>query len=230
MRLNKFIAHCGVCSRRKADLLISDGSITVNGEIVLDYSFQVDPQKDIVECDGVSIHQEEELVYYLFNKPKSCLTTVSDDRGRKTVIDFIKSEYRIYPIGRLDYNSTGVLILTNDGDFYQKVNHIEKTYHVQIYGKISEPELLKLRSGVQIDEHLTNPCSIEIIKNETNKTWLEFKLTEGRNRQIRKMLETVNKKVLKLDRVKFGYLGYEKLKPGDYRILSSTEVHRLVGK
>lgn len=227
MRLNKFIAACGICSRRKADTLISDGHILINDELITDFSYQVNLETDIVEYDNRILKLESTKKYYVFRKPKDCLTTVSDDRGRKTVMDFFTQDLRLYPVGRLDFHSTGVLLITNDGDFYQKIKHIQKSYHVQISQKISEQEILKLKNGVMIDGQKTLPCEVRLLREENNKSWLEIKLTEGRNRQIRKMLESVRKKVLKLDRVKYGPINYDNLRPGEYRELTDDEIKKI---
>lgn len=230
MRINKFIASLGVCSRRKADELILKGKVKLNGNIVSSMGIDVS-ETDKIEVDGKILNQTENLVYFMLNKPKSVICSSSDEKSRKTVLDIVKSQERIYPVGRLDYESEGLILLTNDGDLAYKLTHpkmqIPKTYIVKIKGDIKESELAVLRNGVKIGEVKYNKCKIKVISSEKNSTKLEIILTEGKNREIRKMLDFIGKEVLLLKRVKIADLKLGSLNRGEYRPLKDYEVEYL---
>jgi 23S rRNA pseudouridine2605 synthase len=229
MRINKFIASTGYCSRRKADEIISEGRVMLNGERVLEFGIQVN-EDDYIEIDGELITQVKKHEYYVFRKPKNIITSVSDDRNRQTVVDFFHTDARIFPVGRLDYQSTGVLLLTTDGDFSQMLTHpkfkIPKVYHVTISSPLSNQQLDDLRNGIVIDGLKTQKCEISILEKKP-KMQLEITLFEGRNRQIRKMMEYFNVFVRKLDRKSYAFISYKGLNPGDYRQLTKKEIRNL---
>lgn len=229
MRLNKYIAQAGVCSRRKADELITEGRVTVNDERILEHGVQVDDE-DLVSVDGEVIRLEKKMEYYLFRKPKSVITSVTDDRERQTVIEFINSSSRLYPVGRLDFQTSGVLLITNDGEFCNKLSHpsfsIDKVYDVKLNHRLSETEIQTLRDGVEIDGKKTHKCDIENVSDK-NDFVLRMTIHEGRNRQIRKMIETTGAKVRKLDRISYAGLSYKGLRSGEYRDLTKKEIRDL---
>lgn len=230
MRLNKFLSSCGIASRRKCDELISQGLVKVNGKVVVQLGVEVD-KNDIVEFNGKRVELKESYVYYIFNKPKGCVTTSKDDRGRKTVLDYFSNvPNRIFCVGRLDYNTTGLLILTNDGEFANNVahpkKHITKTYNVSIRGSITDAEIQKLQNGVVIDGKRTLPAKIKVIEQKPNMTKLEIIIFEGRNREIRKMFESINKLIVSLERVKIGELCLGDLARGEYKKVSKNLIEK----
>lgn len=229
MRLNKYIAQCGVCSRRKADEMISEGRVTINNERVLEHGTQV-TSDDLITVDGSRISLEESVEYYLLRKPKSVITSSKDEQGRETVLDYIKSDVRLYPVGRLDFQTSGVLLLTNDGELCNKLSHpsfsINKVYDVRPNRVLTEVELKQLRTGVKIDGKMTHPCEVEVTAPNKSFT-IRMTIHEGRNRQIRKMIETLGAKVRKLDRVSYAGLTYKGLVSGQYRDLTKKEVSQL---
>lgn len=230
MRINKFISSCGVASRRKADELIEKGKVKVNGEVLNNPGYDVQ-KKDIVEVDGQILTSSEKLVYFMLNKPKGIICSNSDEKGRKTVIDLINCSERIYSVGRLDYDSEGLLLLTNDGDLSFKLTHprneIEKTYIVKILGQILESELAVLRNGVKIDGIKYGKCKIKVLNKEKDSTKLEIIIHEGKNREIRKMLDFIGKKIIMLKRVKIAELKLGGLNRGEYRELKPFEIEYL---
>ena len=231
VRLNKYIADCGITSRRKADELILHNKIMVNKKLISEPGFKIDPTKDSVVVDGKEIKLESKKVYIVLNKPVGYITTAKDEFGRKTVLDLIETEYRIYPVGRLDYDTSGLLILSNDGEFANRLMHpsfkIDKTYIAEVQGIVNKDELSKLRHGVIVDEVKTSPARVEIIKAGGNSSTLKIIIHEGRNRQIRKMFEAVGHKVKTLQRISLGNISLGKLKIGQWRNLSSHEVQYL---
>ncbi|MDO4198142.1 MAG: pseudouridine synthase [Erysipelotrichaceae bacterium] len=230
-RLQKIIANAGVCSRRKAEELILEGKVTVNGMVVDELGFKASEDDHIV-VDGIELYKEEKVVYML-NKPKNVISSASDDRGRRTVVDIVDSEYRIYPMGRLDYDSSGLILLSNDGELMQQLIHpkyeVEKTYEVTIDGIIQEKDIEKLRKGVHIEDYVSAPAKVEL-KNINHNKYTSFLLVtihEGRNREIRKMFQTVGFKVIKLHRIKEANLELGNLKSGEYRRLKPYELKQL---
>lgn len=228
MRLNKFLAECGVCSRRKADEIIAQGRVTVNRKTVSEMGFDVDEKKDVVYLDGKKIVPVTHYEYIMFNKPKGCITTVSDEKGRKTVYDFIGREKRLVPVGRLDYDSEGLLLFTNDGELTHKLTHpsneISKTYVVKIEGDIQESDLAALRKGVTVDGVKYSRCKVKLLGEENGLSRLEVVIFEGKNREIRKMFAAVEKNVVFLKRVAVGELRLGGLSRGAFRELNEFEV------
>ncbi|MGT2948434.1 pseudouridine synthase [Streptococcus devriesei] len=232
MRINKYIAHAGVASRRKAEELIKQGLVTLNGQTVTELATTV-KSGDVVEIDGQPIYNEEK-VYYLLNKPRGVISSVSDDKGRKTVIDLLPQvKERIYPVGRLDWDTSGLLILTNDGDFTDKMihprNEIDKVYVARVEGIADKNNLRPLTRGVRIDGKVTKPARYHIIKTDRqkNRSVVELTIHEGRNHQVKKMFEAVGLKVDKLSRTRFGTLDLSGLHPGESRRLNKKEVSQL---
>src|SRR5881398_1423659 len=236
-RLQKIIAHAGVASRREAEWMIRDGRVTVNGRVVTELGSRADADRDHIKVDGKLITHAEPHRYILLYKPKEVMTTVEDPQGRRTVIDLVRGvRERIYPVGRLDYHSEGLVLLTNDGELAYKVSHPKhgsvKTYNVKVRGVPEERIIDKLRRGITLDGKRTLPCDITPIKT-TGKTadegnsWWEVKLREGRTQQIRKMFQAVGHPVSKLKRVAIGPIYDPKLSPGVWRELSEREVRML---
>lgn len=234
VRLQKYIAECGIASRRKAEELILDGKIKVNDKTVTELGVKVRPNVDIVEYNGKKIELEHEKVYILLNKPIGYVTTAKDQFSRDTVLDLVKVKQRIVPVGRLDMYTSGALILTNDGEFVYKVTHpkheIEKTYNVTIRGNITNEELNTLKNGIEIDGYKTKKAKIRILKTDVEKniTRIEVIIHEGRNRQIRKMFEAINKNVIALHRSKIGKIEAKSLELGKWRYLNKAEVKSLI--
>lgn len=233
-RLQKYLANSGVASRRKCEELILQGKVEVNGKVVTELGIKVNPEKDIIKFNGKEVKQTKKMVYILLNKPIGYVTTADDQFGRETVLDLVKVKERIVPVGRLDMYTSGALILTNDGDFVYKVTHpkhqIEKTYTVTVKGIVQNSEVEQLRKGVKIDDYTTKPAKVKILKTDTEKdiSRLEITIHEGKNRQVRKMCEAVNRKVLALHRSKIGGIGVKDIELGKWRYLQENEIQKLV--
>ena len=233
MRINKFLADKGIASRRHADEMIEAGRVTING-IVATLGAGVE-EGDEVTVDGVAIDfAEKKLEYYIMNKPKGVVCTVSDDRGRKTVMDLLPEGVgRIFPVGRLDYETEGLLILTNDGDLAYRLTHpmteIPKTYRAKIEGTLTEKDLNPIRSGIELDGVLTKKCKAHIVETNKDYTKVDITITEGKNRQIRRMFESIGKNVELLRRVSIGQLKLRGLDRGQIRPLTEQEVLYLQG-
>jgi 23S rRNA pseudouridine2605 synthase len=235
-RLQKIIAHAGFASRREAEAMIRQGRITVNGRVVTELGTKADSAQDAIKVDGKLITRAEPHRYILLYKPKEVMTTVKDPQGRRTVIDLVRGvRERIYPVGRLDYQSEGLVLLTNDGELAYKVSHPThgsvKTYSVKVRGVPDERVMEKLRRGITIDGRRTLPCHIERIRTtgrgDEGNSWLEVKLQEGRTQQIRKMFQAMGHPVNKLRRVAIGPISDPNLTPGVWRELTKTEVKAL---
>jgi 23S rRNA pseudouridine2605 synthase len=236
-RLQKIIAHAGVASRREAESMIREGRVTLNGRVVTELGTKANAERDHIKVDGKLISSAEEHRYILLYKPKEVMTTVEDPQGRRTVIDLVRGiRERIYPVGRLDYHSEGLVLLTNDGELAFKVSHPThgsvKTYHVKVRGVPEERMIDKLRRGITIEGKRTLPCEIERLKTtgrteDEGNSWFEVKLREGRTHQIRKMFQAVGHPVSKLRRVAIGPLSDPKLTPGVWRELTKQEVKQL---
>lgn len=230
-RLQKIIANSGVCSRRKAEELIQQGKVRVNGEIVRELGTKVS-YADTIEVNGKNINQEEKE-YILLNKPRGVVTTTSDEHNRKTVLDLVETEKRLYPIGRLDYDTTGALILTNDGELANLLTHpksnINKTYVAKVKGLVNKKDILTLRSGVKIDNYKTSKAGARIISydKKTDTSIVEISIHEGKNHQVKNMFKAINHEVLKLKREKISFLTLKDLKSGEYRYLNIKEVKKL---
>ena len=227
MRLNKFIASAGYCSRRQADILIEKGKVKVNGKVAI-LGKDVDESKDRVEVENKRIYLEDEKLYIMLNKPRGYVTTANDENGRKTIFEIVKSKQRLFAVGRLDIATEGLLLLTNDGKFANDLMHpskkIEKTYIAKVKGEITDEKITKLADGVQIDGYMTSPAKVKRVGLEE----LEIIISEGKNRQVRKMCEAVNLDVSKLRRIKLGSLEVKGLKVGEYRDLKIEELQQLV--
>ena len=227
-RLQKILAHAGIASRRAAEELIKHGRVTVNGHITSELGSKADPDADVIKVDGKKIRVAGRHVYVLINKPKNVMSTTSDPEGRPTVVEYVREKVkeRIYPVGRLDFGSEGLLILTNDGEFTKSMTQagvIPKVYHVKVAGKPVEGALVRLRKGVRLKGELLAPCEIKLIEEAPNP-WYEVKLHQGRNQQIRAMFLSIGNPVEKLRRVQIGYLKEPRLKSGEWRFLSEEEV------
>lgn len=229
-RLQKVIASSGVCSRRKAENLILEGKVKVNGQVITELGTKVS-SKDEVEVLG-KILEKEQPVYFLLNKPRGVVTTVSDDKKRKTVVDLIETDKRIFPVGRLDYDTTGVLILTNDGEFSNQITHpkneIEKVYVAKLNKVIQKEAIIALKNGVVIDNVKVYADRVKLRKVNSDGTCIvELTIHDGRNHQVKKMFEAVGYLVDKLKRERVGFLTVNDLKSGEYRPLTPKEVHQL---
>ncbi len=233
MRINKYLAEKGIASRRHADEMIAAGRIKING-VVATLGANVE-EKDVVLVDGVALSREEKTEkYYLMNKPKGVVCTVSDDRGRKTVMDFLPEDAgRVFPVGRLDYETEGLLILTNDGDLSFRLTHptseVPKTYMARIEGTMTEKDLNRIRSGIELDGVMTKKCKAHIVETNKAYTKVHVTITEGRNRQVRRMFEAIGRNVEFLKRVSIGNLKLTGLDRGEVRKLTELEIAYLKG-
>jgi 23S rRNA pseudouridine2605 synthase len=229
-RLQKLLAHAGVASRRKAEQLIVEGRVTLNGAVVTELGTKADPQVDYVKVDGKRVGAPERLVYLAMNKPKNCVTTVSDPEGRETVMELLHGvKARVYPVGRLDYHSEGLLLLTNDGEFAKRITsagtHVVKTYIVKTNGPLTPEQQVQFRHGVPLGGKRTAPAGLKLIRSGESP-WYEVQLIEGRQNQIRLMFKHFGRLVEKLRRVKVGFLELGPVKPGKFRHLTPSEVAR----
>ncbi len=231
MRINKYIAAAGICSRRKADELIVQGKVTVNGAVLDEPGYDVKPG-DTVFVNGELIEDTAAPLYYVMNKPIGVITSVSDERGRTTVLDLMPDvEERIFPVGRLDYNTSGLLFLTNDGQFAYRLTHprhqVPKTYRVRVAGNIGKPRIDRLRRGVDIGGFVTSPAEVNVISWTRHSMILEITIHEGKNRQVRRMFEAIGYPVQELERISVGNIKLGRLRPGQYRKLNPGEVDYL---
>ncbi len=235
-RLQKYLAECGIASRRKCEEYIIQGKVQVNGKKITELGVKVNPEKDKITFEGKNVKQEERKVYILLNKPIGYVTTSDEQFGRDKVLDLVKVRERVVPVGRLDMYTSGALILTNDGDFVYKVTHpkheITKTYTVTVKGIIKNEEVEQLRKGVKIDEYTTRPAKVKILKTDEEKdiSRLEITIHEGKNRQVRRMCESVGRRVIALHRSKIGNIGVKDIELGKWRYLKDFEVKTLIGK
>lgn len=235
MRLQKYLALCGVASRRAAEKLITDGRVSVNGSVVTELGTKVS-LRDKITFDGRAVSLDEQKIYIALNKPVGYLSSASDDRGRKTVVDLVKDDFaeRLYPVGRLDYDTEGLIFLTNDGDFTYAITHpkhnINKTYEAIIRGRLTEDEVVALCRGVNIDGFTTSPALVDIMEEREGKSVVQLTIHEGKNRQVRKMFEAVGHRVLKLKRISVGKVKLGNLKVGQWRELTEREIKSLKGK
>jgi len=229
-RLQKLLAHAGIASRRASEQLILEGRVTVNGAVITELGTKADPERDHIKVDGKRVGGAEHLVYLAMNKPRNCVTTVSDPEGRPTVMDLLRGiKARVYPVGRLDYASEGLLLLTNDGEFAKRItsaaNHVTKTYLVKTNGLLTSDQEEKFREGVSLGGKKTAPAGLKLIKRAENP-WYEVRLIEGRQNQIRLMFKNFGRLVEKLRRVRVGFLELGSLPPGKFRHLTPAEVAR----
>ena len=236
VRLQKFLANNGVCSRRKAEEYIQQGLVKVNGETVTELGRKINPEKDEVIFKGKKVGKVDKKVYILLNKPIGYVTTTTDQFGRDTVLDLVKVKEKVLPVGRLDMYTSGALILTNDGEFIYKVTHpkyeIEKTYNVTVKGIITKDEIKKLEEGVEIEDYTSGKAKVKILKTDTEKdiSRIEITIHEGKNREVRKMCNAIGRKVLALHRSKIEGIDVKNLKLGEWRYLTSKEVAKLLNK
>ena len=235
IRIQKYLSEAGVTSRRKAEEMILAKRIKVNGKIVEELGFKIDPEKDVVELDGKKVNKNsKEHIYILLNKPIGYVTTVKDQFDRPTVLDSVKLERRVLPVGRLDMYTSGALILTDDGEFINKVTHpkheITKSYIATINGIITKEEIEKLENGIDIGDFVTSKAKAKIIKLDKEKSIsrIEIVIHEGKNRQIRRMCEAIGRKVLALHRAKIGNIDVKDLKIGEWRYLKKEEITSLI--
>lgn len=231
-RLQKIISRAGIASRRKAEELIQQGQVTVNGRTVTELGTKADADRDHIKVAGKLLSRRGERIYLALNKPRECVSTTSDPEGRRTVLDLVgRYRSKVYPVGRLDYHSEGLLLLTNDGDFANHIlsakNEIPKTYQVKINGRPTAADFEKFRSGIRLDGRMTAPARIRLSKPGENP-WYEVTITEGRQNQIRRMFKSLGFLVEKLRRVRIGPLALEKLPLGAFRELTPAEVKRLL--
>ena len=238
-RLQKFLARSGIASRRKSEELIANGKIKVNGQVVSELGVKINPEMDIVEYNGKQIKEENKKVYILLNKPIGYVTTVKDQFKRDTVMELVKGvKERIVPVGRLDMYTSGALLLSNDGDFINKVTHpkheIEKTYNATIVGKVTKEDVEKLTRGVEIQDELetyvTKPAKVKILKidEEKNLSRIQITIHEGKNREVRRMCEAIGKKVIALHRTQIGNIDVKDLQLGKWRYLTEKEIQNLI--
>ena len=234
IRLQKYIAEAGIASRRKAEELILQGKVQINGKVVTELGIKVNPDKDEVICNGNKIGKQEKKVYILLNKPIGYVTTTRDQFQRDTVLDLVKVKERILPVGRLDMYTSGALILTNDGEFIYRVTHpkyeIEKTYQVTVKGIVTEEEIEQLKQGVRIDNYISGKAKVKILKTDKEKdlSRIEITIHEGKNREVRKMCQAIGRKVLALHRSKIENISVKNLKIGEWRYLADKEVSKLL--
>ena len=232
MRINKYLAECGLASRRNCEQFILDGRVKVNGKKVTNLGIDIDTENDTLTVDGKKVKPINKYTFLMFNKPKGCVTTVKDEKNRKTVYDYLQiTDKRLFPIGRLDYDSEGLLIFTNDGDTAYKLTHpkneIPKSYIVKIKGEISESELALLRKGIELDGFLTHRAKLKVVDFKDNISRIQMTIYEGRNREIRRMFEKIDKEVVFLKRVAIGDLKLGGLGRGQSRYLSDNEIFYL---
>lgn len=230
IRLQKWISQSGVASRRKAEELIQSGKVAVNGIIITELGAKADTIKDVVSLDGKVCEPTQQQIYIALHKPEGVITSVTDPYNRKTVMDYLPNDIHCYPVGRLDYDTSGLLILTNDGALAQQLTHpknrISKTYIATVKGFPTKATLITFQNGIIIDEKPTAPCEIEIIKKLQTNTKVRIKIKEGRNRQVRKMCEAIGHDVISLKRVEVGHVKLENLPKGQWRYLSEKEVRQ----
>lgn len=230
-RLQKYMAECGIASRRKSEELISEGKVKVNGVIITEIGSKIVPSTDSVEFENRKIIPPQRRTYIILNKPTGYVSTCKDEKGRKTVIDLIDVNERIFSIGRLDYDTSGLLLFTDDGEIYNKVIHprqsVDKEYIAEIYGIPSSEDIKKFCSGIDIGGYITAPAEFKIIKSDENISKVLIKIHEGKNRQIRRMCKAIDHPVIKLKRIAVGNIMLGNLKEGKWRYLSEEEVNYL---
>lgn len=232
IRLQKLIASTGLSSRRKAEMLIASGRVTVNGKVVTELGTKVDAERDHVKVDGKHLTSAQPFVYLVLNKPKNVMSTLNDPGGRTTVKDFLRGvSVRVFPVGRLDFDSEGLMLLTNHGDLAQALlhprYHVPKTYLIKVKGVLGDGEIRKLEQGVKLEDGMTGPAYVRKVKKAEQNSWLELTIREGRKHQVKRMLEVVGHPVIKLQRIRMGPLSLGGLTPGEFRFLSDREANAL---
>ncbi len=227
-RLQKIISQAGIASRRNAETMILDGKVSVNNSVVKELGFKADPETDKIKVNGRAINVNQKKIYIALNKPFGIISSRSDEKGRETVIDLIKSNEYMYPVGRLDYDSSGLLIITNDGDIANSLIHpkyeVEKVYIAYIDGNITNRDIDTFEKGIKLEDGYTAPAKVTILSEDRNLTVLEVIIHEGKNRQIRRMFDALGYGVSKLKRIRIGNIKLEDLKPGEYRNLTKFEI------
>jgi len=231
-RLQKLIAGTGLASRRKAEALITAGRVTVNGKVVTELGTKVDPARDHVKVDGKHLSAAQPFVYLMLNKPKHVMSTLDDPGGRPTVKDFLHGvSVRVFPVGRLDFDSEGLMLLTNHGDLAQALlhprYHVAKTYLIKVKGILSDDEIGQLEQGIKLEDGMTAPAQLKKVSKAEQNSWLEITIREGRKHQVKRMLEAVGHPVIKLTRVKMGPLSLGRLESGTFRFLTDREANAL---
>ncbi len=231
-RLQKVISHAGIVSRREAERLIVDGRVVVNGCVVTKLGTKVDPGCDVIKVDDRLVKSFPEKVYILLNKPAGYVSTLKDPQGRPVIMDLLDDiNTRVYPVGRLDYDAEGLLLLTNDGELAHRLQHprykIRRTYEVKVKDVPTDDALSRVRKGIRLEDGVTLPAKVTFLKKTMKNCWLKITLSEGRNRQVKRMFEALSHPVMKIKRVKFGALGLGSLKRGQYRHLVKDEVKKL---
>jgi 23S rRNA pseudouridine2605 synthase len=232
VRLQKLIAGTGLASRRKAEMLIAAGRVMVNGKVVTELGTKVDPARDHVKVDGKHLSSAEPFVYLILNKPKNVMSTLDDPGGRPTVKDYLHGiSLRVFPVGRLDFDSEGLMLMTNNGDLAQALlhprYHVPKTYLIKVKGILTDDKIRQLEQGVRLEEGMTSPAMVKKIKKAEANSWLEITIREGRKHQVKRMLESVGHPVIKLTRVKMGPLSLGSLGSGEFRFLTDREANAL---
>lgn len=226
MRIHKYLAHAGVASRRHAEAMVAEGKVTINGHVA-QVGKVIDSETDKIAVEGKPVQIDSVLVYYLLNKPRGVVSAVTDPDGRRTVISLVPGGHRLYPVGRLDYDSEGLMLLTNDGDLAYKMTHpkfeIDKTYHVLVKGVMGPKSVGYLETGVTIEGKKTAPAQVNIAEAQSTNTWIDITIHEGRNRQIRKMCDAVGYPVLRLIRTKLGPWELGEIPSGKFRTLNANE-------
>lgn len=234
-RIQKILSQAGIASRREAERIITEGRVTVNGAVVAELGAKADPARDKITVDGKPVTIEEQRVYLLLNKPVGYMTTLKDPEGRPIVTDLLKGlGVRVFPVGRLDYNTEGLLLLTNDGAWANRLAHprheVDKEYLVRVRGTVTREQITRLAGGLDLDDGKTAPARVAQTKQSDNNTWLTITIHEGRYRQVRRMCEAVSLSVVRLRRIRYGSLALGELKPGEYRHLTPAEVRELAGE
>lgn len=234
VRLQKLIAGSGLASRRKAESLIAAGRVTVNGKVITELGTKVDPARDHVKVDGKHLSAAQPFVYLVLNKPKNVMSTLDDPGGRTTVKDYLRGvSVRVFPVGRLDFDSEGLMLLTNHGELAQALlhprYHVPKTYLIKVKGVLTDEEILRLEQGVRLEDGMTSPAHVKKVKKAEQNSWLELTIREGRKHQVKRMLEAVGHAVIKLVRVRMGPLSLDHLESGEYRFLTDGEANALRG-
>jgi len=231
-RLQKILSQAGIASRRESEKIITDGRVAVNGSVVTELGTKADPDQDIITVDGKPLTIEEQRVYLLLYKPVGYMTTMKDPEGRPIVSDLLKGvKERVYPIGRLDYNTEGLLLLTNDGELANQLMHpsheVDKGYLVRVSGHVSPEQMKRLSEGVRLEDGMTAPAKVLPVSESEHNSWISITIHEGRYRQVRRMCEAVGLSVVRLKRSRYDFLEIGKLKPGEFRHLAPEEVAKL---
>lgn len=234
-RLQKIISAAGITSRRASEALILNGQVAVNGIVVTELGSKADPSTDIITVDGKTLKINAQRLYILLNKPPGYITALKDGQGRPLVTDLLKDvPDRVYPVGRLDYNTEGLLLLTNDGEWANRLMHprheIEKEYHVRVRGKVIDQQLKRMAEGVELEDGMTAPAVVKLVKSGEQNDWISVAIHEGRNRQVRRMCEAVSLSVVRLKRIRYGSLDLGTIRAGHFRYLTETEVRELAGE